>query len=472
MNFSFIFLHEVTMASGTEERVLDKKPNNSNKETSYNYAERLPRVTKEELFMILAFWMGESPLSKPLAKEKLNVGAVLVKPDNKIFALDCSRNGIHGVTRLLTKFPRDAQGSAIYSSRKPCSLCTKLLVQCKVAKLFYLPISPEKNDEKDITKVDHLFKVSEVAQRVFIPNCKFKDSILNKSIYSPMKEPEKEELVEQQVKRWRGDYWDDSWLITLKTGLPWLAFDEKMEKQVSSDMKSMFEWISNAAITDPAHSVEFKKFKDEVKQGQSEEDWQKLALHSTRLAKILSYKTDDPKRGVGAVIMMDNENIVAIGWNGFPSKALYGDFPRASESDGVPDHDKYPYVIHAEQNALLTRNKDDIRSESTTLFVTKTPCNECVPLLYEAGIKKVVLPAAEKDTSSKSEKDTSSKSENDTSSKSEKDTSSKDSKSKLNYDLLYNDTFGFEIIQAYYTFTTGKKSIPASEKVSRKLDCS
>mgnify|MGYP001798357034 CR=1 FL=1 len=146
-----------------------------------------------------------------------------------------------------------------------------------------------------------------------------------------------------------------------------------------------------------------------------------LALHSTRLAKIVSLKTDDPKRGVGAVIMMDNESIVAIGWNGFPSKALYGDFPRASESDGVPDHDKYPYVIHAEQNALLSRNKDDIKSESTTLFVTKTPCNECVRFLYEAGIKKVVFP--KEDTVS--------------------------NKSKLNYDLLKKDSYDLELIEAY-----------------------
>ena len=44
--------------------------------------------------------------------------------------------------------------------------------------------------------------------------------------------------------------------------------------------------------------------------------------------------------------------------------------PRTKTGKGVQDK-KYPYVIHAEQNALMMRNTKNI--EDGTLFVTKTP---------------------------------------------------------------------------------------------------
>lgn len=71
------------------------------------------------------------------------------------------------------------------------------------------------------------------------------------------------------------------------------------------------------------------------------------------------------------------------------TNSLYGEFPRASAKDGVKIDKKYPYVIHAEQNALLKRNTKNITGG--TLFVTKTPCDECTPLLTMQGIETVVL---------------------------------------------------------------------------------
>ena len=50
---------------------------------------------------------------------------------------------------------------------------------------------------------------------------------------------------------------------------------------------------------------------------------------------------------------------------------------------------KYPYIIHAEQNALLLRNTKNI--VDTTLIVTMTPCDDCTPLIEMQGIKTVVL---------------------------------------------------------------------------------
>ena len=41
------------------------------------------------------------PAEQGEGKKYRKVGAALVLPNDKIFAIDCSRNGVHGVARLL-----------------------------------------------------------------------------------------------------------------------------------------------------------------------------------------------------------------------------------------------------------------------------------------------------------------------------------------------------------------------------------
>lgn len=146
---------------------------------SLAYTDRGSRITKENLYMALALWMQRSPLPDPQVAPFKKVGALIVLPDDILYAADCSRDGIHGVARLLMKhhdMPRDCK---IFVSRKPYSFCTKLLAQSKVKRVFYLPIEPEYKDLdreseekfKDETAcVDNLFKVSAIGQTTFVPN--------------------------------------------------------------------------------------------------------------------------------------------------------------------------------------------------------------------------------------------------------------------------------------------------------------
>ena len=77
---------------------------------------------------------------------------------------------------------------------------------------------------------------------------------------------------------------------------------------------------------------------------------------------------------------------MAVGWNGFPSKVIEEDFHNLSDEGRDK---KYPFFVHAEQNALLMRNTTDVTGG--ILFVTKIPCHECTPLVKVAGIETVVL---------------------------------------------------------------------------------
>lgn len=93
--------------------------------------------------MVIAKHMEEFPVKLLDIGEYKRVGAVLVLPNDMIYAVDSSRNGVHGVARLLMAHQDNLKDCKVFVSRKPCSLCTKLLVQSKVKRVFYLPIEPE-----------------------------------------------------------------------------------------------------------------------------------------------------------------------------------------------------------------------------------------------------------------------------------------------------------------------------------------
>ena len=62
-----------------------------------SYADHDFRVSKENLYMVIAKHMEEFPVERSDIGEYKRVGAVLVLPNDMIYAVDCSRNGVHGV---------------------------------------------------------------------------------------------------------------------------------------------------------------------------------------------------------------------------------------------------------------------------------------------------------------------------------------------------------------------------------------
>ncbi|XP_068711349.1 cytidine and dCMP deaminase domain-containing protein 1-like [Montipora foliosa] len=379
---------------------------------STSYAFSHSRLTKDNLYMILALWMEDFPEDKPEEKkpekntgetpERNNpykkVGAVLVLPNDRSYAVDCSRNGVHAVARLLMMHHDVLEDCKVFVSRKPCSFCTKLLVQSKVKRVFYLPIEPEyrllKDFEQETSRVDNLFKVSSISQSVFVP--KVGEDVI-KYIQNKHQTPVKKTIFFEMVDSLKKRYWMDDWMKEAKDKLPWQALDEEMRSQVELDFTEMVTWMASILVgkekefnfdfelTDSERKDE--SFAFDPRDGIGKEQSYRLIT----LAKFLAERTDEPKTGVGAVIINKKKEIVGLGWNGFPSKALYGEFPRASDKDkDVPDK-KYPYSIHAEQNALLMRNTKKIKGG--ILFLTKTPCDDCTPLLEMMGIDTVILGA-------------------------------------------------------------------------------
>lgn len=99
-----------------------------------------------------------------------------------------------------------------------------------------------------------------------------------------------------------------------------------------------------------------------------------------RIAEAVATRSKDPFTQVGAVIADKYHRILSTGYNGFP--------PGVEETPEMWERPfKYQLVIHAEANAILHAKKD---LTGSTLYVTLSPCAECVKLCAGAGVKRVV----------------------------------------------------------------------------------
>ena len=104
------------------------------------------------------------------------------------------------------------------------------------------------------------------------------------------------------------------------------------------------------------------------------------------IALLSAKRSKDPNTQVGACIVNTQNKIVGIGYNGFPIGCNDDELPWARNAENVNDT-KYPYVVHAEANAILNSTKD---LHNSKMYVALFPCNECAKLIIQSGIKKVL----------------------------------------------------------------------------------
>jgi dCMP deaminase len=104
------------------------------------------------------------------------------------------------------------------------------------------------------------------------------------------------------------------------------------------------------------------------------------------VAKLSALRSKDPNTQVGACIVNTKKRIVGIGYNGFPIGVDDDSFPWEKNENWIES--KYPYVVHAEPNAILNAT---VSLDGATLYVTLFPCHECAKLIIQSGIKEVVF---------------------------------------------------------------------------------
>ena len=104
------------------------------------------------------------------------------------------------------------------------------------------------------------------------------------------------------------------------------------------------------------------------------------------VALLSGKRSKDPNTQVGACTVNKNNVIESIGYNGLPKGCSDDEFPW--EKEGEMLNTKYPFVVHAELNAILNAKGKDL--SGCKIYVALFPCNECAKAIIQSGISEVV----------------------------------------------------------------------------------
>ncbi len=115
------------------------------------------------------------------------------------------------------------------------------------------------------------------------------------------------------------------------------------------------------------------------------------------VALLSGQRSKDPSTQVGACVADADNKIIGVGYNGFPWGCSDDDLPW--NRDGEYLDTKYPYVCHAELNAVLNSTSRNL--SGCRIYVALFPCNECTKVIIQSGIGEIVyLSDKYKDTDS------------------------------------------------------------------------
>ncbi|MEO7443925.1 MAG: dCMP deaminase family protein [Ferruginibacter sp.] len=105
------------------------------------------------------------------------------------------------------------------------------------------------------------------------------------------------------------------------------------------------------------------------------------------VALLSARRSKDPNTQVGACIVNKKNKIVGAGYNGLPLGCSDDDFPWDKKGEFLDT--KYPYVCHAELNAILNNIGMDL--QGCKIYTALFPCNECAKAIIQSGITEVIF---------------------------------------------------------------------------------
>jgi dCMP deaminase len=137
-------------------------------------------------------------------------------------------------------------------------------------------------------------------------------------------------------------------------------------------------------------------------------DWNEYFL---AMAKIVSTRSTCSSRPVGCVITLDNR-ILVTGYNGAPpgephctDQSEGGKLYCARRAKKIPDVHKYNFChsLHAEHNAVSQADRLGYGPllKGATLYITLSPCVNCIETLVRHGVSRVYYELAYKSIDAK-----------------------------------------------------------------------
>ncbi|KAJ8253464.1 hypothetical protein GJAV_G00213240 [Gymnothorax javanicus] len=401
-----------------------------------------PRLSKVNLFTLLSLWMELFPKNKSqqnCAAEQTRTTGLVVVRDQNVISLHCSSAELHvGQVAVIRHGPR-LKGCDLYFSRKPCSTCLKMIVNAGVNQVAYWPGDPElslllsdygsgRAAESQPVQAASLDPVLDaIAAERLKSNSRLHVCVRLRPLASTMQQFTAEtsrtcdflermvednecldmgELFASQRKRSLEDLTAAFFVLNAnqhrdilsKMGLETFCM-EPYFSNLRQHMQDLIAVLASVTSSVPDLQLGYGFYAKGPAGGAALGLSQEIARHCIIQAQLLSYRTEDPKVGVGAVIWAEGKSgccdgtggmyLVGCGYNAYPAGSEYAEFPRMDTTQEDRQNRKYRYILHAEQSAIMFRNAEIKEDENTMLFVTKCPCDECVPLILGAGIKQV-----------------------------------------------------------------------------------
>ncbi|XP_048397105.1 cytidine and dCMP deaminase domain-containing protein 1 isoform X2 [Stegostoma tigrinum] len=363
--------------------------------------------------------------------ERRRNGLVVVH-NSKIIGLHCSSTELHAGQIAVVKHGSKLKDCDLYFSRKPCSTCLKMVLNAGVNRISYWPGDPEislidddvmdncNSDAKlDAKAVERLksnsrSRICTLLQPLAYNMLQFVEETSKKCEFLQSKvalnRDCKHEDFFTECRRNRLRKFEELFLIsnseTHKKILKTIGLENVCDDIHFTNLRHKMEDLVSLLATVDCSVPEYGKFRvycddsDKACDEHANDEFQKFARHCMVQARLLAYRTEDQKIGVGAVIWAEGKTnscdgtgamyLIGCGYNAYPMGSEYADYPQMDEKQQKDrEARKFRYIVHAEQNALTFRCQDIKDDEKTMIFVTKCPCDECVPLINNAGIKQI-----------------------------------------------------------------------------------
>lgn len=105
------------------------------------------------------------------------------------------------------------------------------------------------------------------------------------------------------------------------------------------------------------------------------------------IAEVVRTKSRDRETKIGAVIVDEDNQIVATGYNGFPRGVEYSD-------ERLQRPAKYDFFEHAERNAIFAAARRGIPLKGCRLYLAGKhfSCLDCARAIIQTGISSVFMP--------------------------------------------------------------------------------
>nr|XP_057906791.1 cytidine and dCMP deaminase domain-containing protein 1 [Doryrhamphus excisus]XP_057906792.1 cytidine and dCMP deaminase domain-containing protein 1 [Doryrhamphus excisus] len=395
-----------------------------------------PRLSKINLLSLLSLWLELFPQEQPGEEEQYrNVGLAVVR-DSKVVGLHYSGHELHAGQAAIIQHGARLADCQLYFSRRPCATCLKMIINAGVSQISFWPGDPECSM---LRSSPHGPPIPEEAMLDAMATEKLKSN--SRSHICLLLQPLAPGMVQFVAETSREcDFMAGAAADDLGLNIEEL-FSREQEKHFQDfskhfliesphqhreiltlmhlenfcvepyfsnlrhNMKEVVEVLAAVAAGVPQRHCSFHQepFVTDASLMSSpprhEGVSQEVALHCIIQARLLAYRTEDPKVGVGAVIWAHGQSgvlngpgglsLVGCGYNAYPAGSQYAEYPLMDDKQEDKRRRKYRYIIHAEQNALTFRTRDINPEEATMLFVTKCPCDECVPLIRGAGVTHI-----------------------------------------------------------------------------------